>query len=258
MTIHPAMVLAGYSSEKPDPLALAVGRQRKSLIDVAGKPMVSWVVSALRKSSRVGKIAVVGVMPEDGLDLGSDILYVPNQERHFDNIMAGISALQQAEPSSGSILVTSADIPLLRAETVDWVVDRFEQLRADFVYTIVEQRVMETQYPGAARSYVPIAEGKFCGGDLHYVRASVARNNEELVRKLLERRKNAFQQIRLAGFGTIIKFLFRRLTIRDAERVASRLMQCNARALNAPFADLGMDVDKPHQLDMVRRLLAGA
>jgi hypothetical protein len=38
--------------------------------------------------------------------------------------------------------------------------------------------------------------------------------------------------------------------------VASRLLGCRARVIISPHADLGMDVDKPHQLEMARRLLA--
>lgn len=255
MQTYPAVVLAGYSHEKPDPLAAAMGAERKALLDVGGKPMVWWVVDALRRSRRVGRIAIVGMSPEDGVDFGVDVLYVANQPRHFDNIMAGMRALQTVEPHLDRFLIASADIPLLQPETVDWFVATCEAQDGDFFYSIVEQKVMEGQFPGAARSYVPVREGRFCGGDLFMVRASIAHNNEPLVRELLARRKSAFQQVRLAGFRTVLKFLFRRLSIADAEAVASRLMQCKTRAVNSPYADIGMDVDKPHQLEMVRRLV---
>lgn len=255
MKTYPVMILAGFSTEKPDPLAVAMGGQRKVLLDVNGKPMVWWVVNALRRSQWVGRIAIVGMGSEDGVDFGTDILYVPNQAKHFDNIMAGIKALQAAEPGLDRLLIGSADIPLLRPETVDWFVGICDSRKDDFFYSIVEQRVMETQFPGAARSYVPMREGRFCGGDLFMVRAAIARNNEQLVRDLLERRKSAFQQVRLAGFGAVIKFLFRRFAIADAEKIGSRLMNCKASAISSPYADIGMDVDKPHQLEMVRRVL---
>ncbi|RME80394.1 MAG: hypothetical protein D6775_16320 [Caldilineae bacterium] len=255
MKTYPALVLAGYTPAKPDPLALAMGRHRKALLPIAGKPMVYWIVKALRESPRVGTIAIVGIGPEDNIDFGTEVLFVPNQTRHFDNIMTGIRALQEAVPDLDYLLITSADIPLLKAETVDWFVRECEKLGADFLYSIVEKDVMEGQYPGAARSYVPMAEGKFCGGDLFFVRAAVAHNNDQLVRDLLERRKSAFQQVRLAGFRAVVKFLFRRLSIADAEKIARRLVQCDARAIISPYADLGMDVDKPHQLEMVRKLV---
>lgn len=256
MKAYPAVVLAGYSPERPDPLAVAMGGDRKNLLDVAGKPMVWWVVDALRQSQRVGSIYVVGMSPEDGVDFGVDVHYVPNQTTHFDNVMAGVNAAQTDDPHTDYVMGVSGDIPLLKPDTVDWFVQTCEEMGGDFFYSFVQDKTMESQFPGSARSFVPLKEGRFCGGDLSMARASVAKNNEQLIRDLLDRRKNAFQQVRLAGFGTVIKFLVRRLTVPDIEKVAARLIQCDARAVQSPYADLGMDIDKPQQLEMARRILA--
>lgn len=258
MKTYPALVLAGYSPDKPDPLAVAVGADRKALVDVAGKPMVYWIVQALSNSERVDGIIIVGMGPEDNVDFGVDVIYVPNQTTHFDNIMAGVRALQTEFPDAPHAVVASADIPLLETRTVGWFVAACEARGGDFFYSLVEKQVMESQYPGVARSYVPVAEGRFCGGDLFFVNPRIAVHNEQTMRDLLERRKSAFQQVRLAGFGTVLKFLFRRLTLDDVERTGSRIFECDARLVVSPYADLGMDVDKPHQLEMARQLKEAA
>jgi len=104
---------------------------------------------------------------------------------------------------------------------------------------------------------VPLRGGSFAGGDIHMVKVSALQANLPLVRQAMEFRKNVWQQVRLLGFGTLIKFAFRRLTIADAERVASRAMRCRVRAIITPYPEMGMDVDKPHQLDIVRAILEG-
>lgn len=256
MKKYVAVVLAGYSPEKPDILAQARGTQRKVLLSVAGKRMIDWTLDALRQSQRVGAIIVVGVNPKEGVDLGPDIHYVANQNGHFDNALAGISAAQALQPENDFILLVSADIPLLRSRTVDWFVQRCESLSGDVFYSLVEQSVMESQFPGAGRSYIPLKEGKFCGGDIFFVRASVAHNSETLVRELLARRKSGFQQIRLAGFKIVLKFIFHQLSIQDLEKVGSRLLQCEGRGVPSPYADLAMDVDKLHQLTLAQKYLA--
>jgi len=255
MKTYPALVLGGYSPDKPDPLALAVGAERKSLIDVAGKPMIYWIVRALAENERVDSITIVGLNPEDNIDFGVDVTYVPNQTTHIDNIMAGVKALKEKDATTTYAVVASADIPLLHTHTVDWLVDACEKMGGDFFYAIVEQQVMESQYPGSARSFVPVQDKRYCGGDLFYVDVNTAVGNEELIRDLLDSRKNVLQQVRIAGFGTLLKFLFRRLSLEDAEAVVSRLVNCDARVISSPYADLAMDVDKPHQLEMVRQLL---
>ena len=255
MKTYPAVVLAGYSTEKPDPLAAAMGMERKALIPIAGKPMVYWVVKALRESPRVGRIYIVGMTEEDGVDFGTEVTYIPNQNAHFENIMAGVDTVHDQEPEAEFVLLASADIPALRPETVTWFIETCESQDGDFFYSVVEKEVMEAAFPDSRRSYVPIKEGRFCGGDLFFVRIAVAHHNQDLVRELLARRKSTFQQARLLGFRVIIKFLFRRLSIQDAEALSQRLLQARGKVVVSPYADLGMDVDKPHQLELVRRVL---
>ena len=256
MKTYPALVLAGYSAEKPDSLAEIRGTERKVLLSVAGKRMIDWTLDALRQSQRVDSIVVVGVDPAEGVDLGPDIHYVPNQVDHFDNVITGIRAVQALQPRTEFLLVVSADIPLLKARTVDWFVEHCEKMSGDLFYSLVEQSVMVSQFPGAGRSYVHLKEGKFCGGDLFFLRASIINHGEELGRELLARRKSAFQQIRLAGLKTILKLIFHQLSIHDLEEVGSRLLQCEGRGVPSPYADLAMDVDKLRQLTLAQKYLA--
>ena len=255
MKTYPAVVLAGYSTEKPDPLAAAMGMDRKTLIPIAGKPMVYWVVKALRESPRIDQIYIVGMSEKDNVDFGTDIIYVPNQNAHFENVMAGVDAVQAHQPDAEFMLFASGDIPALHSETVNWFVETCENMDGDFFYSVVEKEVMEAAFPDSRRSYVPVKEGKFCGGDLFFVRIAIAHNNQDLVRELLARRKSVFQQARLLGFRVIIKFLFRRLSVKDAEDLSERLLQARGKVVISPYADLGMDVDKPHQLELVRAVL---
>ncbi|QLQ07777.1 MAG: phosphatase PAP2 family protein [Anaerolineae bacterium] len=106
---------------------------------------------------------------------------------------------------------------------VDWFIDTCRQSEHDVYYAIIEKSVMETAFPESKRSYVPFREGRYCGGDLFMVRLMAANQNEALVRAAMDRRKSAFRQAQLLGFGTLLKFVFHRLTIPDAEKVASRV-----------------------------------
>lgn len=251
-----AVVTAGFDPQHPDPLAAAVGVPQKALLDVAGRPLVWWTVQALRACPLVDRIVVVGIDPSLELDLGEGVECQPNHPDHLENIINGINHLLAQNPEMTYALLVSGDVPLLRPETVRWFVDRCLQEEYDFYYPIVEDRVMEAQFPGAGRSYVRMREGRFCGGDLFVLRTSVLQANLSLARRLLQERKNPLKQAMMFGWGTLFKLLIGRLTIPEGERVASRVLHCQAKAIISPYADLAMDVDKPHQLEMARRLLA--
>jgi len=95
-----------------------------------------------------------------------------------------------------------------------------------------------------------------CGGDMNLVRTSLATSREEIWDRLIEARKNVFKQAALIGLDTLILLLLHRITLDDAVKTASQRLKISGRALVCPYAEVGMDVDKPHQLEIMREYLA--
>jgi hypothetical protein len=73
--------------------------------------------------------------------------------------------------------------------------------------------------------------------------------------KLSAVRKKPIKQAALIGFDTLLLMVLRQLTIEDAARRASRSLGLRARAQLCPYAEIGMDVDKAHHLEVMRRFL---
>ena len=252
------IVLAGFQQGKPDLLAEYTGSPRKALAPLAGKPMAWHVVHALRAAPSVRDIIVVGIAPDEGVDLGTPVTFVRNQSGLLDNVYAGFDVVLRQHPSSKLALIASADIPLLTPDVVEWFVATCQRTQDDVYYAVVPKAAMETAFPASKRSYIRFREGPHCGGDLFMVRLEAAHRSESLVRAAMDRRKSAWRQALLMSIGTLIKFALGRLTMPDAERVASRMFQARGRVIVAPYAAIGMDVDKPFQYDIVRQAMEGA
>lgn len=248
---YDAVVIAGYDPARPDPVAAQHGVARKVLIPMLGRPMVWHLVQALAACPRVERIVVAGMGPEDGVDFGCDVEYVPNQGRLFANAYAGVEHLAQAQDWDRHVLVASADIPAIPAQSVDWFLDACHPYDKDIYMAAVERQVLEATFPGSNRSYLRLVEGQFCNGTLVLVRIEPALRKQQVIQELIDRRKSVFQQIELLGWRTVLKFIFRRLRMQDLTGVARKLIDVDAAAVIAPYAQLGMDVDKPHQFDQV-------
>jgi len=250
-----AAIIAG-APDKEDPLLAGTGLHNKALLPLAGQPMIAHVVKALDQSGYVSRIVIVGLGPEDGLNFERPVEYVPTTRGGLlDNVLAGLEAVAAGNPSAERALVSACDIPLLTPEAVRWFIESCLETDHDLYYPIVEQQVMETQYPGSARTFVPLREGRFAGGDLYMVRIPIPQVNQELVRNLLGERKNYWRQARLIGLWPLIKLALGWLSLAEAERIASRAIGLRGRAVVSPHASLGMDVDKPHQLAIARAIL---
>src|SRR5512141_1790118 len=60
----------------------------------------------------------------------------------------------------------------------------------------------------------------------------------------------------MIGVAIIFKFIFRQLSIDDVIRRVGDKLGLKGRAIVCPYPEIGMDVDKPHQLEIMRADLA--
>jgi GTP:adenosylcobinamide-phosphate guanylyltransferase len=250
-----AVVMAGGTPGPDDPLYAACNGRPKALLDIAGKPMAQWVLDALGRARQVENVVIVGLGPESGLTCLKPTTFMPDQGGLINNTLAGIRRVRESDPGSALVLLASSDIPGITGEMVDWRVDVGNQADADFDYVAVDRKVMEARYPGSHRSYVKIRGYELCGGDLNVARASLEAN-QGLWDRLVASRKSALKQAALLGYDTLFLVLTRQMTLPLAERLVSRRLGLETRVHLAPYAELAMDVDKPHQLQILREDLA--
>ena len=255
MNVQPsvaAVVTAGWSPDEDDPLAAYTQNKPKALIPIAGKPMITHVVDALAGSRYVQHIIVVALDPAAKVQFSAPVEYVPDAGGVLANSEAGVQHAQTHCPNLDAMLLSSSDIPTITPAIVDAFIEECFRTDHDLYYSVVERSVMETRFPGSRRSYVHLCEGDFAGGDLILVRPSMTFSHRELWKDLSNARKNALQQARLVGLWTFVKLITHRLSLTDAERRVCKTLNVRGRAVPFSYAEVGMDVDKPFQLEIVR------
>lgn len=252
-----ALVTAGGIPAPDEPLYPASQGKPKAMLDVAGKPMAQWVLDALGGSSRVDRVVLVGLEPDCGLTCTKPLKFVPNQGAMLANIQFGLNTILDLNPGAEYVLAASSDIPAITASMVDWTVDTTMQTVHDLYYLIVERSVMETRFPGSRRSYVRLKEGEFCGGDMNVIRTQLA-GDQRLWERIVAARKNALKQAALVGLDVFLLVMIHQLAIQGAERRIGRSLGLKGRAIPTPYAEIAMDIDKPHQLEILRRDLAAS
>jgi len=247
-----AIVTAGGIPKPEDPLYEYTQGQSKALLEIAGKPMVQWVLDAVGASEKIEKVVIVGLDPESGVSCQKPLTYIPNQGSMLDNVRASIDKVVELNPDADLILMVSSDIPALTTEMVDWSIKTALETEDDLYYNLITKEVMEARYPGSNRSYIKFSDAEICGGDMNLARASVASGNDDLWERLISARKNPFKQAALFGYSTLFLLLTRRLSIHDAAPRISKQIGIRGRAVFCPYAELAMDVDKPHQFEILR------
>jgi len=251
-----AILLAGGAANPEDPLYSLSRGLPKALLPIAGKPMAQWVIDAFAASESIDRLVIVGSGPDCGLHFPDSVIFVPDSGSLLGNARAGLMASASGGASSELAIIVAADIPAVRSPMVDWLSKKSSEIEADLYYCAVERATMEARYPGSGRSYVRFKDKTICGGDALVVRAKAFAKNEEMWRRLTEGRKNAFSMAATIGLDVLILLALRRLTIADAARRASARLGIRGTVIDCPYAELGMDVDKPFQFEIVEQDLA--
>jgi len=255
-----AIVLAGGLSNGLE--EEAAEWPNEALIPIGSRPMIDYVVAALRQTAAIDRIVVAGPIAELNRVLGEQpgLLLAEGGATAIQTLQLGLRRLfpEGIQPHTPQwVLVATADIPLLTVAAVQNFLELCRKRAGDLYYPIVSREQNETHYPGVKRTYVMLREGAFTGGNLVLVDGRVIAPCAQLAEQIVARRKNPLALSWLLGLGFVIRFLLRRLSIAEVESKASRLLGIRGVAVVSGYPEIGVDVDKPSDLLLVRRILAG-
>jgi GTP:adenosylcobinamide-phosphate guanylyltransferase len=248
-----AIVTAGGIPLPGEPLYDATQGHPKALLDVAGKPMVQWVLDALSEAQSVDNVILVGLTEKSGLKCEKKMFFVSNQGKILENLQAGARKVLEVNKKAEYVLLVSSDIPTINGEMVDWVVSKAMETKLDVYYNIILREVMEKRFPGSKRTWTPLKNMEICGGDMNVGRVKfLVTDDTDLWRKITDARKSPLKQAALIGFDTAVQLLSGQLTLEKAETSIMNRLHFTGKAIVCPYAEVGMDVDKPNQLEIVR------
>jgi GTP:adenosylcobinamide-phosphate guanylyltransferase len=247
-----AIVTAGGIPQPEDPLYTFSNGNAKALIDVAGKPMVQWVLDALGDAKNVDNVIVIGLSPRSGVTCKKPMHFLSNQGRMLANIVSGVNKALELNKRNKYVLVVSSDIPTIKPEMVDWLIETCMETKDDLYYGVCPKDVMEARFPGSKRTYTHLKDMDVCGADMNITHVRMATEHLDMWEQLIGSRKSPLRAASIIGFGTLFKLATRQLTLDEAVSRVCQRVGINGRAIVWPYAEPCMDVDKPHQLELLR------
>lgn len=247
MTGFSVLVLAG-SRGGADAVADYAGVPHKALIRLQGRTLLSRVIDALRVAG-AGRIAVIA----GHLDVRAEAERL-GVETLDEAAGPSLSVLAGARSLGTPLLVTTADHALLDPA---WVRRFLEDTPADVdVAALVAPRAaVEAAAPATQRTWLRLADGDWSGCNLFYLANERALAVIDLWRRVEAERKRPWKMAQILGPRMLLRYATRRLSLRDAAIRLGRLAGVNAAIVETPYGLASVDVDKPADLDLVRRIV---
>lgn len=242
-----ALVLAG-ARPQADPAAAYAGVSHKALIQLGGQPLLERVVSALAGAN----VPWITVMTSDAevakLARALEAKVLPAAAGPSLSVLNGVEAL------GTPVLVTTSDHALLEAE---WITRFMADAppEADVCVLLARREAVEAAAPGSRRTYLKFADGEWSGCNLFLLRNDRALGAIRLWRSIEADRKRPWRIVGRLGPIALARYLAGRMTLAEALERLGRLCGAKAAAVESPYGLAAVDVDKPADLDFVRRVV---
>lgn len=249
-----ALVLAGSRRGAEDPMAVSAGVSHKAVIEVGGAPMLVRVSRALAEAGYERQLVAIE-RPELVEDLKAAGAFPPRAVVEVVPAEEGpsLSVARALERAGAPLLVTTADHALLRAEWVRYFVEHVPT-DADVAAGLARSDVVMAAAPDTKRTFLRFSDGWFSGCNLFYFATPRAVRIVELWREVEAKRKEPVKLLARLGPLTALRYALGLLSLGAATRRLSALAGAKAVAVELPFGEAAIDVDKPADLDLARRL----
>jgi 2-phospho-L-lactate guanylyltransferase (CobY/MobA/RfbA family) len=222
--------------------------------------MLVRVVRVLRSARDVGHIVVVlddhtalDEIPELRALIAAGALgLTPCGRSPSASVLDAIERL----PDPGPVLVTTADHALLTAEMIDYFCAAARQTDADVLVATVTASLLRERYPESKRTIIRLRDEGFSGANLFAFLTDGAPRVAAFWSRAEGLRKRPWRLAWLFGLTNLLLFALRRLDLDAALARASQRIGARVKAVQMPFAECAIDVDKPDDLALASRILA--
>jgi GTP:adenosylcobinamide-phosphate guanylyltransferase len=226
--------------------------QFEAEIEIAGRPMLDYVVLALKSVSSINRVIIVGAESVLSNELKDQVTMVKRGDSLVDSLINGLNVLNAEEP----VLVVTSDIPLITPDALEDFLERCRLRQGDVYYSFVSKEDNDRKYPGVQRTYVKLKEGTYTGGNLALLSPGVIRHHLGTLEKAASLRKKPIKLCSMLGWRYLLKLLVGRLQINEIEERVGKIFKFTAIGVVSPFPEVGIDVDKPSDLQLARKVLS--
>ena len=257
-----AIVLAGYS-EKDSDILMQEKVTRKAFLKLGDKMFIEHQIEAIKEINGIRNIYISG-MSEDLWETDHPVIFDDYNGDIIDKLRYFKNTIYSDKEEPDYVLIITGDTPLITTEKLERFIEKCRmttdgELKALYYMCLIDEKNMESKFPGSKRTYVHLKDVSWCSGDTILTKPSIIETHGELFEQIVRNRKVVFKALLVFSPITVIKLFFRRITLQGFNDVVNKYFFKTPNACLGVIADdpeLGMDVDKVFQLDIVRNFYA--
>jgi len=222
----------------------------KGMLDVGGKPLIGYTVEALEGISEISRVTLIGD--------GYSETVVKKVESNLPDAGSLPANIDQAfnHAKADYILVLTSDVPFITKDTINGILESMDWKSYDLSMPVISKIDMNAKFPGTKRTYAKLKEGHVKVGNLFILKREAYPKIEPIVKETAKRRKSVIKQALQLGFGFLVSLLLiKNVSIPELEKRVSKILGISVHAPILAYPEIGIDVDKPSDLEYCRGIM---
>lgn len=212
MTAVRVIVLAAQRKGVVDPLAIRFGVSHKCLIPLHEEVLIEHVMKTLTSHPKVGTVAI-SIEPEVFDEVGALLHGLSGKDIVFtaaaDNIADSVK--QAADGHQGKLIITTADNALLKAASIDAMIEALE--RNDVAVALSPRESVLAAHSEGQRRFYRFRDGEYSNCNLYGLRNSDGLNAAEFFRGGGQFAKKASRIVQAFGLINLLMLRFSLVTL---------------------------------------------
>jgi GTP:adenosylcobinamide-phosphate guanylyltransferase len=250
-----AIICASQIPSRRDPLYPLTRGGYKALIQLKNKPLIQWVLDALSASEAIDKVVVAGLPTFADLHCRHDLFQIENAGDITSNLRAAGEQLSAFLSQDDYVISIPADNPTLRPEMFDWILEQIKPAQQDIYFSMIERSLLKGQFEKISRSFTHLKDIEVTGGRLSAFRLSLLSKPNMNWAQFIDAPQDPLHINSLVGFDAMFWIALRQMTLLQAESNIGHRLGLSAKILLSPYPELGIDIYKPQNLDIIQSLL---
>ncbi len=245
------IILAGGENEK---WCKQYGYNKKPFLPLNGKPMLDRVVQSFRNSIYIDKIIVVGPRELDQLDCMKYVdKRIPEGGSFIQNLIHGIAYLKafiyKFKRNHNGYLISFCDAAFLNTYVINKTIENLDPHDPGMVLHYVPKEVIARRgFLVENRTFMYVAGRPYTGANIYYVKkfSAVLRVIKDLA-AMRKYRKTPEKMLEHLGCKD--------KPYSGIEKVLSKMMRVKVKIFVSPYAEMGVDIDKPIDYELAKSQL---
>ncbi len=257
---YTAIVLAAQRYRTGDPLAPFCDNGNKCLIDMAGRPMIEWVLETLLNAPQIARV-LISTDDDRLLDALPDFANAIADGRialveSGSNLFVSVErALDGPVDARFPAIITTADNPLLTKEMVAHFCTELERADVDAAIAMTPADLLRAEHPEGQRRFYAFTDGEYSNCNLYAINRAKAVAAASMFREGGQFRKKAVRILRAFGLFNFLLYFLGRLSLDDVGLRLSRTFKARIGFVRMPFSEACIDVDNERTLRIARAIL---